>query len=303
MLSYDGFLTIRENTVILSPVKAAVNPERRPVVRPNSFIFTLFGDLAHRQAATGGDGLWIGTLIRLMGTFGLSEAAVRQAVSRMLRQGWLTARRAGKRAFYSVTPRGRRRIGELSPRIYGPVIEWDGRWRLLIYTVDERYREGRDRLRKELSVLGWAPLAASTWISPADTLEAARDAAKASAVADAVHLFAGLYCGPLSDRELIERCWDLESIADAYREFVAYYEPRLERELERAALSDEEAFVERLWLVHDYRKFAYVDPGLPSELVPAHWPGTRAAALFRTYYDALDRKAQRYFDGCARAGA
>ena len=284
-------------------MNAAVKPERRPVTRPSSFIFTLFGDLAHRQAATGGDGLWIGTLIRLMSAFGLSEAAVRQAVSRMLRQGWLTARRSGNRAFYSVTARGRRRIEELSPRIYGPVIEWDGRWRLLAYTVDERSREGRDRLRKELSVLGWAPLAASTWISPADTLEAAREAAKTSAIANAVHLFTGVYCGPLSDRELIERCWDLEAIAAAYREFAGYYEPRLRRELELAALSDEAAFAERLWLVHDYRKFAYVDPGLPSELVPAHWPGTRAAALFRTYYDALERKAQRYFDGRARAGA
>ena len=66
-----------------------------------------------------------------MAAFGVSSQAVRQAVSRMTRQGWLVARRDGNRAFYMVTARGRRRIEELSPRIYGPVIEWDGRWRLL----------------------------------------------------------------------------------------------------------------------------------------------------------------------------
>jgi hypothetical protein len=60
-------------------------------------------------------------------------------------------------------------------------------------------------------------------------------------------------------------------------------------------LRDEEAFVERLWLVHDYRKFTYLDPGLPSELVPAHWPGTTAAAVFREYYALLGPKSQRYF--------
>ncbi len=61
------------------------------------------------------------------------------------------------------------------------------------------------------------------------------------------------------------------------------------------SLSDEEAFVERLWLVHDYRKFTYVDPGLPSTLLPAHWPGTTAAALFREYYAAIDSKSLRFF--------
>ena len=267
---------------------------KRPITRPNSFVFTLFGDVVERQ---GGDhSLAIGALIRLMGAFGVSEAAVRQAVSRMSRQGWLVAHRRGNRAFYAVTERGRRRIEELNPRIYGPVIEWDGRWRMLTYTVEESRRERRDRLRKELAVLGWAPLSASVWISPSDSLDSVRSVAESAGAGDAVHVFLGEYRGPLGDRELVARCWDLEKIADAYREFIDRYATRLERERERSNLSDEEAFVERLWLVHDYRKFTYLDPGLPSELVPAHWPGTTAAAIFREYYAILRDKSQRYLD-------
>ena len=242
--------------------------------------------------------LWIGALIRLMSSFGISAPAVRQAVSRMSRQGWLTARRQGNRAFYAVTERGRRRIKELEPRIYGPVIEWDGRWRLLGYAIGEEHRQRRERLRKELGALGWATLSPSTWISPSDTLTAAREAARATLTLDAVHLFTSEYQGPLSDRELLERCWDVPAIASAYRQFIERYAPRLERERERAELSDEGALVERLWLVHDYRKFAYLDPGLPSELLPAHWPGTAAAALFREHYAAIDVKSQRYFHLC-----
>src|SRR5579862_1693585 len=78
VLLCDGFLTIRENTVILRPMDSHV----KQVARPSSFIFTLFGDLVHR----GSGQLAIGALIRLMGAFGLSEGAVRQAVSRMARQ-------------------------------------------------------------------------------------------------------------------------------------------------------------------------------------------------------------------------
>ena len=239
--------------------------------------------------------LWIGSLVRLMEPFGLSEAAVRQAVSRMSRQGWLSAHKSANRAYYTVTERGRRRIEELSPRIYGPVVEWDGRWRMLTYGVAEAQREKRDRLRKELAVLGWAPLSASTWLSPGDALAEVREAAGAAGVLENIDLFVGEYAGPQNDRELLEKCWDLNAIAEAYREFIQFYEPRLTAERERRRLSDEEAFVERLWLVHDYRKFTYVDPGLPSTLLPAHWPGTTAAALFREYYAAIDRKSLTFF--------
>jgi phenylacetic acid degradation operon negative regulatory protein len=275
---------------------STLDSRSRPVARPNSFIFTLYGDIVHR---TPGDGwLWIGALIRLMASFGLSPAAVRQAVSRMSRQGWLIARKAGSRAYYAVTERGRRRIEELSPRIYGPVIEWDGRWRLLSYAIGEAHRKRRERLRRELSALGWAQLSPTTWISPSDTLVAAREAAESTRTLDAVNLFTSEYRGPLSDRALLERCWDVPEIASAYRAFIARYEPRLRRERERNDLGDEAALAERLWLVYDYRKFAYLDPGLPSELLPAHWPGTAAAALFREYYAAINAKSQRYFHLC-----
>src|SRR5580704_15530017 len=194
--------------------------------------------MVHRLAGDGS--LWIGGLIRLMSSFGVSAPAVRQAVSRMSRQGWLTARRHGNRAFYAVTERGRRRIEELSPRIYGPVIEWDGRWRLVSYAIGEAQRKRRDRLRKELGALGWAQLSPSTWISPSDTLVAVREAARATHTLDAVNLFSSEYRGPLSDRELLERCWNVAEIASAYRGFIARYEPRLARERDRRDRTDED---------------------------------------------------------------
>lgn len=268
--------------------------ERRPVTRPSSFIYTLFGDFVLR--GSGGDGeLWVGALIRLMAHFGLSEQAVRQAVSRMSRQGWLCSSRRGNRSYYRVTERGRRRIEAISPRIYGPVVEWDGRWRMLTYSVAESKREGRDGLRKDLTVLGWAPLSASTWISPNDALDGARTAASANGVLAEIDLFVAEHLGPRTDRQLLEAAWNLAAIANQYAEFVERYAPRLQAERDRDGSSDDAAFVERMWLVHDYRKFTYLDPGLPSTLLPAHWAGTAAAAIFREYYGVLSPKAERFF--------
>ncbi len=267
--------------------------EERPSARPASLIFTLYGDVVHRLDPAGS--LWLGGLVRLMAPFGLSEAAVRQAVSRIARQGWLSAHKQGKRAYYAVTERGRRRIEDLSPRIYGPVIEWDGRWRIIALRIAETRRELRDRLRKDLAVLGWAPLTPSVWISPNDGVAAARAVAETAGTACDVDLFVARYEGPETDRALVERCWDLEAIAGAYRAFSSAYGPRLESERTAGLMTDEQAFVERLHLVNEYRKFTYIDPGLPSELIGAHWPGTRAAMVFRSYYALLEAKAMRHF--------
>jgi len=232
-----------------------------------------------------------------MGCLHVSQAAVRQAVSRMARQGWLIPERRAKRAFYRVTAHGQRRIEGLSPRIYGPIVEWDGRWRMLTYRVSESGRKRRDRLRKDLTVLGWAPLSASTWISPSDALDDAREAAQANGAGGEIALFSALYQGPRSDRALLDACWDLAGIAAAYDAFEAAYRPRLEAA--SSGLDDEGAFVERMHLVHDFRKFTYIDPGLPSVLLPAAWSGSSAAALFRRYYAALKVRSDRFFERVA----
>ena len=270
----------------------------REVSRPNSFIFNIFGDIVTRRA--GDQRVALAGLVRLMDAFGVSEAAVRQSVSRLARQGWLRAERSGNRAFYSVTERGRRRIEELSPRIYGPLVDWDGLWRMLVYSIDERLRDRRDRLRKELAVLGWAPLATATWISPNGDLAAVAAAAREAEASESIAIFESSHRGPDTDAALVARCWDLPGIAAAYQRFTELYRPRLNAERSEHRFGEREAFVERLWLVHDYRKFTYVDPALPSVLLPAHWPGSVAAAIFREYYALLHDRSNRFFDRNAR---
>ncbi|MFN2527925.1 MAG: PaaX family transcriptional regulator C-terminal domain-containing protein [Candidatus Baltobacteraceae bacterium] len=270
----------------------------RPVKRPNSIIFTLYGDFVHKY----GDRLWIGSLVRLMAEFRLTEAAVRQAVSRMSRQGWLIPVKQGNRASYALTERGIRRVDAIAPRIYEPALEWDGRWRLLSYAIPEKNRERRDRLRKDLVLLGLAQLSPSTWISPRDIAGTIRETTHAHGVSEHVHVFLADYAGPLTDSELLQRFWDLELIAIAYREFIEYYAPRIEIERARGAVSPAEAFVERVWLVQDFRRFLYLDPGLPSALLPAHWPGSVASALFREYYRLLSSKATNFFESILPAG-
>jgi phenylacetic acid degradation operon negative regulatory protein len=97
----------------------------------------------------------------------------------------------------------------------------------------------------------------------------------------------------------VERCWDLGAIAGRHRAFTATTGRRaaaLRRQLRKRAISDAACFAEKILLVHEYRKFLFVDPGLPAALLPADWPGQAAARLFRDVYQMLAGPAARFFE-------
>jgi phenylacetic acid degradation operon negative regulatory protein len=266
-------------------------------LRPQSMVFTLFGDYVRHR---GGDA-WVGTIIRVGSVFGLSEQAVRSALSRMARRGWLSVRRVRNRSYYGLTERSVKILAEGDRRIFEyPSDEWDGTWWVLTYSIPERTRELRDRLRKELTWLGYGLLGSATWISPRDHADIIERIVDELGVRGMVELFRGTHHGFSSTRELVNRCWDLESINRRYAEFINEYRPRLEalrQRLQRGDMvSEEEAFRERFLIVHLYRKFPFIDPQLPDALLPEGWLGKEAMAVFRQYRELLAEQANRFFD-------
>ena len=240
----------------------------------------------------------MGSLIRLMAPLGFTPRAVRAAMARMARQGWLRTRRVGRRAFYSLTPQGAWRVEQGVRRVYRVEPEpWDGRWRLLTYGIPEGRRPLRDRLRRELTWLGLGPLSRSTWLTPRNLGAELAELARAHGLDGNVSIFEAALLGPEEDRALVRRCWDLGVIATRYRAFIAPTRRRaasLRVRLRRRAISDASCFAEKIRLVHEYRKFLFVDPGLPPALLPQGWPGREAAQVFLDAYRVLEEPAARF---------
>jgi len=265
------------------------------VARSQDLVFTLYGDYIRH----GGGEAWTGSLIELLGLLGLSEQAVRSTLSRMSRKGWLKGRRVGNRSCYSLTPKSIELLEEGAQRIFQPRSDlWDGRWYLLVYSIPEKERPLRHRLRKRLTWLGFGSLSNATWISPRDRRKEVEGVVNSLGIQGHVEIFSAEHFGFASDQELVERCWNLEDLNRAYAAFIAKYEPDFldykRREAEGDGLEPSECFVRRFMLVHEYRSFPYVDPNLPSELLPEEWLGNKATQLFQEYHGLLTAKANAF---------
>ncbi len=162
-------------------------------------------------------------------------------------------------------------------------------------------RSSRERLGSGLAFLGYAQLTAQHLDrarGPIRTLGAVLDGEAVQAEA-----FFAAYDG--QGAELAGRAWDLAAVAAAYERFeveAADLLAALGDQSASGALTgpdpDRTAFATRSQLVHEWRKFLFLDPGLPDAVLPAGWPGHRAARLFDRAAGELLPAATRYVDAC-----
>ncbi|HEY55276.1 MAG TPA: phenylacetic acid degradation operon negative regulatory protein PaaX [Dehalococcoidia bacterium] len=268
---------------------------------PRAAMLTLYGDyVLHRGGEIG-----IGSLVRLLSNFGLSEQAIRSAVSRMCRSGLLKAKRSNRKSYYSLTNEGHSLLTEGAQRIFQrKESRWDGNWNIVTYSIPERKRQARDRLRLELGLMGYGALGEATWISPYDLTREVKNLLERLNIEEYVNIFSAQHQGGTDPRKIVSHCWDLGKIHQKYVGFLGEYHPKLEehrRRLENGeTIESSECFVARFNLIHEYRKLPFSDPDLPLELLPDNWLRPQATALFNEYRGLLTEKANEYFDSVSR---
>jgi phenylacetic acid degradation operon negative regulatory protein len=281
--------------------ETTIEPAEAPSARAQFLILTLFGDYILPRGGT----IWTASLLTLLELLGIGERAARSALSRMSSRGWLVARKQGRRSQYTLTAQGRALLEHGERRLFEPPFsDWDGLWRLVIYSLPESKRDLRHALRGQLTWLGFGPLAPATWISPHDRRVELEYVCDELGIRTYVDIFSGMALHSSPDRTLVERCWDLPALAAEYREFIERYRPEYEAcraldagQMERAA---DVCFTRRFWLTHAFLPFPRKDPGLPIALLPPDWAGFAARQLFDEYRRLLEPYASRFVDQVMR---
>lgn len=238
---------------------------------------------------------WYGTtehissaaLVATMVEFGVSEDAVRAALSRLCRDGRLERVKDGRRTAYRLSPRARATAEERGRRLArygaGPVA-WDGLWTCVAFSVPEADRHLRSSFRNRLRSLGMGPLFDGFWISPHPILDAVDAALEDLGIHSATVLRATEI--PREGGVAAIDAWDLRALRAGFDDIGATLET-LQTQVDEGAIGVAEALIVRTDLMARWRMLARSDPGLPDTLLPHDWPLADARARFVAVYDAL----------------
>lgn len=292
----DAEESVAEEPAEWSP---AQDPQRRSLQggqSARSLLLTVLGEYVLPRGGT----VWTSTLLETLRLFGIEDRAARQALARAAKAGWLDSEHIGRQARWHLTERGRALLADGSARIYGfdPTRgDWDGKWLVLVISIPEERRADRHVLRTRLAWSGFGSLGQGVWLSPDTRRRVGLEP-----------IFEGLerptravaFIAELSDIDdadaLVHDAWNLMELEQRYRAFTTEFTGSAERD---PAL----AFTVKTRLVHEWRKFPFIDPGLPTSLLPLEWPGHRANRLFRQLHDELSPDAAVWFDEIeSRAG-
>ncbi len=261
-----------------------------PVMQARSALFDLYGDYLRPR----GGRAPVAALVRLLTPLGIAPPAVRTAVSRMVRQGWLNPLRLTAGPGYLLTPKAVRRLDEAGGRIYRTGrVTWDGRFDLVLIRTAVGRRQ-RQRIGADLAFLGYGALDDQTWVAPRAHHDV--DAVLTEAGLDYERFAAAHAAGTAGAAAVVRRAWDLDEIGAAYHRFVDDQRPQVATVTARS--TDEEAYAVRFRLVHAWRTFLFRDPQLPPSLLPERWAGTTAAGFFDRHAARLRPAADRFVDAC-----
>lgn len=284
------------------------NLRRRGALRPGSLIVTLFGD----AIAPRGGVVALSSLIRAGALFGVTERHVRTSVGRLAQDGWIEAQRQGRVSFYRLSEAGRRRFAEATQRIYfsadtaGDGAQRtraddgrDGRWTLVALLPG--MRSNRERIRREMALLGFGQVQPGLLASPTRDTEDTLAALRELGVVDEVFVTSATAASGAAGERIARLAWNLDEIDRRYEAFMRLFAPVNDAALAEQEIAPDAAFIVRTLLIHEYRKTHLRDPMLPARMLPADWSGRQAGDLCAQLYATLFHAAERYVSTFMRA--
>ena len=257
-----------------------------------SLLLTVLGEFVLPQALPA----WTGALVAALAEVGVEEKAARQALSRTAAEHLLTAERDGRRMRWHLTAAGTQLLEQGAARIYGfgrGVEDWDGQWLVLTVSVPESQRQLRHSLRTRLTWAGLGSPLPGVWVTP----DVGKEKEVAAAVEDlGVEAFS--FTGPFGQigdpQRIVSAAWQLADVEQRYRSFLASF-------AKQRTGAPAEAFRSQVRLVQQWRRFPFLDPGLPAQLLPPTWPGPAAAERFHRRHERWHPAAQAHWQSLLTA--
>jgi len=262
-----------------------------------SYIVTVFGDVMSQH----GHWLWLGSLIEALKPLGYSERLIRTSVFRLVQDDWLQVNKVGRRSFYAFTESAKLHYQKAARRIYaGKQADWHGNWLILLpsFVPESAF----PTFRRQLHWLGFSRLSADVFAHPCICQTSLEETLKELQLTDAVVVFSCKTIDKASAnvlKTLVQKRWDLNELAEQYQQFLTSYQiltGKIHDQAQRPLhhINDQQSFLLRTLLIHQYRRILLKDHELPEQMLPEQWQGFAAHQLVNRLYNELAQPSLNY---------
>lgn len=233
-----------------------------------SLIITIFGDMAQGegQQLTGAD------LSRITEAIGVKPEAMRVALHRLRKDGWIESHRDGRASVHQLTGFGRQQSADASPRIYGCDLSEETEMHVLIA------EDNAASIRRMLDAHGLA----DDYVHPGGNVLIGSGPPPQEACDLVVSMAQGIAVPDWLRQKICppEQVRESEALLSALQTVRRQIDSGVEMPaLERQAL--------RVLIVHSWRRFLFRHPNLPTRFFPENWRGPACRHHVRAFLDEL----------------
>lgn len=268
-----------------------VQADGAPVVRrrPEQLLLAFLGELVVDR---GLGPVPAAVLLEVLGDLGVAPAAARATLTRMVSRGLLSRVPSGRSVSYLLTSTSEDVLREARDRVFAadPFAPEGEGWTLVTFSVPEKQRDVRHRLRAQLGWAGFGLLRDGLWIAPGEVdvgqlLGTVRDEARGGSGLELLAFRAAEIPGfPVGTA--MNGAWRLAEIRSHHERFQAAW-------AESDPAPDELAAVCTLTaLVADWLGLLRAAPRLPVEHLGDDWPSGGSVEVFHRLHAVLAPRAR-----------
>lgn len=178
-------------------------------------------------------------------------------VSHLQRTGYIEKVKIKGEPYLRLTSVGKDSLYRDFPLLSFQKKSWDGKWRVVIFDIEEKNRKYRDVLRIKLRELGFGMVQESVWISPHDFIHDLREFLEEHHLGNYVFVME-VKVILAGECLLADKIWRLDQLNNQYK---ILYDKIVEKKIDRGMAWDL------------YCDLLFSDPVLPKELLPLPWYG------------------------------
>lgn len=252
-----------------------------------SVVITVFGDAIEPRGGVVG----LGSLMPVMNRLGIEANAVRTAMSRLARDGWVERKRLGRQSFYALVEDGREPFESAARRIYATSpADWSGVFEAVI--LKDQDHKSRSLAQKTMRQLGFGSPLPDLYVRPKHDLTRPGPAGFSAVEFEA----AGFGGNSLAD--LVKLSWPVGELSGHYRALHTMFQPVAANLEASSQLPILESLCLRILLIHEWRKLILRDVELPMDCKPGGEAEADARELVSKLYRELLEPSETFLDEC-----